>query len=104
MHLALQVIHFERRRTEQRFANRLIFFSQTKGGVMKNVFSSEEISPTVETAFLTQQPDIRPTAPPCNPIMPHPAPVELRMPDFEDLAHRSAPGSAVSADLTYRWR
>ena len=71
---------------------------------MRNLFSASEEAPEIETEFLTQQPDIRPTAPPCNPIMPHPAPVELRMPDFEDLARRSAPGMATSAELTYRWR
>jgi hypothetical protein len=71
---------------------------------VKNIFSAEETAPELDPAFHNQQPDIRPIAPPCNPIMPHAAPVELRMPDFDDLARRSAPGMATSAELTYRWR
>lgn len=70
---------------------------------MENIFNPTERAPEVETEFLTQQPDIRPTAPPCNPIMPHPAPVELRDVDFEALAARTHPESATKAD-PYTWR
>lgn len=57
-----------------------------------------------DSAFASQVPRNCFNAPSTPAIPPgHPS-VELRTPDFEDLARRSAPGSAVSADLSYRWR
>jgi len=71
---------------------------------VENIFSANEQQPEVDPSFAAQAPTHRPTAPRCDTSMPQPAPVELRMPDFEDLARRSAPGMATSAELTYRWR
>jgi hypothetical protein len=71
---------------------------------MRNIFSATEEAPQLDPAFQNQLPANLPSAPSTPAILPaHPA-VELRTPDFEDLARRSAPGHAASADLTYRWR
>ena len=57
---------------------------------MKNVFSAEEKTPEVDPAFHNQpQAGIQPTAPGCNPKLPAPAPVELRMPEYEMVAEHS---------------
>lgn len=47
---------------------------------MKNVFSAEEKTPEVDPAFYDQpQAGTQPTAPSCNPKVPAPAPVPLRI-------------------------
>lgn len=74
---------------------------------MKNIFSAEEPAREVDSCFRTQaqaQAGGVPVAPSCNPTLPAPPGVPLRTPDFENLAERSAPGHAASADLTYQWR
>ncbi len=72
---------------------------------MKNVFSAEEPVREVDPTFAAQAAAQRggtSSAPSIPAILPPHSPVER--PDFEDLAHRSAPGSAVSSALTYEWR
>jgi hypothetical protein len=58
----------------------------------------------VDPSFANQAGAQRGGTPSTPAFLPAHSPVELRTPDFADLARRSAPGSAVSADMTYRWR
>jgi len=74
---------------------------------VKNIFSTNEPTPEVDPSFEEQAQAQRggpPIAPSTPANLPAHSPVELRTPDFEDLARRSAPGSAVSDKLTYSWR
>jgi hypothetical protein len=70
---------------------------------MKNFFSENEERPEVDPAFQNQVPancfnaPSTLTQPPAHPHVP-------LAPDLDKLAERTAPGSAVSADLTYTWR
>jgi hypothetical protein len=71
---------------------------------MQNIFSANEPTRQVEPEFSNQaQTGTSPIAPGCNPIVPGHPHVQLA-PKFEDLARRTAPGSAVSKELTYTWR
>jgi hypothetical protein len=81
-----------------------------------NIFSVKAPQPEVDPVFLQQaqaQRGTHPTAPDCAPMGPiapplnpaNPTPTTVPPPpDFEKLAQRSAPGSAVSSALTYTWR
>lgn len=72
---------------------------------MRNIFSQEEAAREVDPTFASQAEAQRgglPTAPPCSQTLERQH-VPLS-PKFEDLARRSAPGSAVSKELTYSWR
>jgi hypothetical protein len=71
---------------------------------MRNIFSAEELAREVDPNFAAQAAAQRggaPVAPNCNQSIEHQH-VALA-PMFEDLARRTAPGSAVSAD-PYTWR
>jgi hypothetical protein len=57
-----------------------------------------------DPAFQSQVPANYFNAPRTPVELPAHSPVELRTPDFEALARRSAPGSATSDSLTYVWR
>jgi hypothetical protein len=70
---------------------------------VKNALSTEERTPEVDPTFASQVPGCF-NAPPTPDRLPGHASVELRTPDFADLARRSAPGHAVSEALTYTWR
>jgi hypothetical protein len=73
---------------------------------VKNIFSASEESPEVDPAFeqqASQQRGTLPVAPSCNPVLPAHPQVQIN-PMVERIAERSAPGSAVRSDLTYRWR
>jgi hypothetical protein len=72
---------------------------------MKNIFSASEETREVDRVFEQQarhQRGTLPTVPPCSQSIERShRPLAA---GFEELARRSAPGSAVSADLTYVWR
>jgi hypothetical protein len=57
---------------------------------MKNISSSSETAPEVQSAFSTQpHSGGSPSAPSCNHLLPAPAPVGLRMPRYQTAAQHA---------------
>jgi hypothetical protein len=70
---------------------------------MRNIFSSNEPAREFEPEFLNQpQAGMQPQAPSCSQSLQREH-IQLS-PKFEELARRSAPGSATSKEFTYVWR